>query len=156
MEKILISACFLGARVRYDAEIIPLEHELITLWHQQGRLVVICPEVTGGLPTPRPPAEIQRHGDTQVIDIITVTGNNVTEPFMKGAQAALALCKQHNIHYALLKESSPSCGSQFIYDGTFSGTKIKGQGVTTQLLQAHNVLVYSEKNIAMLAQKMTN
>lgn len=146
MEKILISACFLGENVRYNGKIKTLFHPIIEQWKKQNRLIAVCPETVGGLATPRPPAEQQANGL-----IITTTAQNVTSAFHLGAQHALSLCKQHQIKYALLKESSPSCGSSFIYDGSFSNKKINGQGVTTKLLREHNIIVFSEHNIEQLA-----
>ncbi|WP_019029183.1 DUF523 domain-containing protein [Colwellia piezophila] len=148
--KILISGCFLGQRVRYNGEIKPLINELLTLWQQQGRLISICPEVISGLPVPRPAAEINLVSGK----VITVDGSDVTEKFNQGAQQALKLCQQHNIEFALLKESSPSCGSTTIYDGTFSQQKISGAGVTTKLLRQHGIKVYSEDSITALAEQI--
>jgi len=149
MEKILISSCFLGANVRYNAKIKPLSHPLITLWQKQQRLVSICPETSGGLSTPRPAAEIQKKGL-----IITATGTNVSQAFQRGAQQALQLCLQHKIKFALLKESSPSCGSSVIYDGSFTNKKVAGQGLTTQLLRKYNIKIFSENTIEQLAEQL--
>lgn len=149
MDKILISACFLGDKVRYDGEANLLEHSLIKLWQQQGRLLSICPEVSGGLSIPRPPAEITKNGA-----IVTCNGNDVSREFLKGAQQALALCQTYKIKYALLKESSPSCGSTTIYDGSFSKTKIFGVGVTSNLLKQHGIKVFSEQMITELAREL--
>lgn len=146
MEKLLISACFIGQKVRYDGGDNQLVHRQLAQWYNNNRLVVVCPEVAGGLSVPRPPAEIQPYSK----QIITVSGDNVTDEFTAGAQIALKLCQQHNIHFALLKESSPSCGSQYIYDGSFSGKKITGKGVTAELLTKHGIKVYSEQTFAKL------
>ncbi|PCI59518.1 MAG: hypothetical protein COB35_11180 [Gammaproteobacteria bacterium] len=154
MRKILISACFLGKKVRYDADSKTLFHPLIILWQSQNRLISICPEVEGGLPIPRPPAEIQNYSNSNNNIIMTSTGVDVSQAFKKGAQQALQLCQQQHIEFALLKESSPSCGNHFIYDGSFSNKKIVGQGVTTQLLQQHGIKVFSEDNIEVLAQAL--
>ncbi len=151
MEKILISSCFLGNRVRYDGADNLLTESVIQRWHLEQRLVVICPELSGGLSTPRAPAEIQNSIEIQVL---TNLGEDVTSAFEQGAKAALRLCQLHNIRYALLKESSPSCGSTTIYDGSFNGKKIVGQGMTTRLLTANDIQVYSEKNIAALAAQI--
>ncbi|NMP30635.1 DUF523 domain-containing protein [Thalassotalea sp. M1531] len=142
MEKILISACFLGLNVRYDGKAKALLNRTITDWRRQGRLIVVCPEVAGGLAVPREPAEINR--DTG--QVITQQGADVSAAFKSGAEHALYLCQQHNIRYALLKESSPSCGSSRVYDGTFSGKKIEGRGITAQLLEKHGIQVFSEQN----------
>ncbi|QDP02697.1 DUF523 domain-containing protein [Thalassotalea sp. PS06] len=144
MEKILISSCFLGNKVRYDGESKSLMHPQLQTWKDEGRLVVICPEVAGGLSVPRARAE-------QSKDLVfDEFGNNVTEQFKRGANEALRLCQQHNIRYALLKEFSPSCGGRMIYDGTFSGTKVRGMGVTAKLLSQHGIDVFSEESVEQL------
>ncbi|WP_371187519.1 DUF523 domain-containing protein [Thalassotalea maritima] len=143
-DKILISSCLLGNPVRYDGQSKGLIHPQITTWQQQGKLVLICPEVAGGLPVPRPRAE-QRNGK-----VIDEYGNDVSEAFTRGAEAALALCKAQQIGFALLKEFSPSCGSSQVYDGQFNGTKIQGQGETAKLLTEHGIGVYSELTLSQL------
>jgi uncharacterized protein YbbK (DUF523 family) len=142
MNKILISGCLLGELVRYDGKSKPITNPMIKQWYQQGRLVSVCPEVAGGLPIPRPPAERQPNGQ-----IMTRQGINVTEKFNAGAQKALDLCKQHNIKVAILKQGSPSCGSSTIYDGSFSATKIAGEGKTCQLLRQHGIHVFCENTL---------
>jgi uncharacterized protein YbbK (DUF523 family) len=150
MERILISACFLGEKVRYDGLCKTLQNPLINLWQQQNRLVVICPEVAGGLPVPRKPAELQQHTG----GVITKEGLDVSHHFVSGAEQALALCKKYSIQFALLKESSPSCGSTWVYDGNFSQKKISGQGITCQLLIKNDIKVFSEDSIALLAEAL--
>jgi len=147
-DKILISRCFLGDKVRYNGEQKRLEQSLIALWQKQNRFVAICPEVSGGLSIPREPAE----QDLASGQVFTQTGVNVTIQFNDGAQQSLALCKKHQLRFALLKESSPSCGSTFIYDGSFSNKKINGQGVTSRLLTQAGIKVFSEHNITALAK----
>lgn len=126
-EKILISGCFLGQLVRYNGKIKTFSHPLLENWRKEQRLVSVCPEVVGGLLVPRPAAEIQGNR------VVTYDGLDVTDKFVTGAEKALALCQHHKIRFALLKEYSPSCGSQMIYDGSFSENKIIGQGICTQL-----------------------
>lgn len=150
MKKILISACFLGEKVRYDGNSNPLTNPLIATWIKQQRLVVICPEVCGGLPVPRDPAEINQ----TTKKVFTQKGLDVSEHFALGAKRALALCKKHQITFALLKESSPSCGSYWVYDGNFSQQKIAGQGITTQLLLKNGIQVFSEENIEQLSANL--
>lgn len=150
LEKILISSCFLGNKVRYDGKDNLLDQSIIQCWQGEQRLVVICPELAGGLTTPRAPAEIQRDNNT-IIRVLTNTGDDVTSAFDRGAEAALHICQLHGIRYALLKESSPSCGSTTVYDGSFNQQKVFGQGITTALLRANGIKVYSEKNIAALS-----
>jgi len=151
MQKILVSACLLGEKVRYDGKILATTLSLLSLWRSQNRLVSICPEVSGGLSVPREPAELQKNGE-----IITISNVNVSAAFQQGAKQALQLCLQYNIQFAILKESSPSCGSTLIYDGTFSGKKITGQGCTTALLRKHNIEVFSELTIEKLAKRLAH
>lgn len=149
-QKLLISACLLGQPVRYDGASKKLNDQRQRNWLQQlqhnQQLVVICPEVAGGLPVPRPPAEI-------VADrVITQQQVDVTDAFNKGAHAALDLCLQHNIKFALLKARSPSCGNEEIYSGQFNGNLIPGMGVTTKLLNENGITVYSEEQLPALMQ----
>ena len=143
--KLLVSACLLGQPVRYDGKAKGLkELGWLKQMASEGRLVVICPEVAGGLPTPRPAAE--RLGER----VITTTGDDVTQEFQSGAEQALALCQKHNIRFALLKAKSPSCGNDEIYDGSYSGQLKKGQGMTAELLTANSVQVFSELQLSEL------
>lgn len=147
--KILVSACLLGHPVRYDGKSVPVAQiDWLQQLQQEQRLVVICPEQVGGLPTPRDPAERQQD------KIITVNGQDVTHQFHLGAQKALTLCQQHNIKIALLKAKSPSCGNQKIYNGQFNNTLIDGMGVTAELLEQHGITVFSELNIDELKQAL--
>lgn len=149
-DKILISGCFMGELVRYNGEIKSLDNSLLQQWRKQGRLISICPEVISGLPVPRPPAEI----NATTNKVITIQNVDVTKQFNQGALQALSLCQRYNIKFALLKESSPSCGSNTIYDGTFSQKKIAGEGVTTKLLRQHGIKVYCEDSIEQLAEQI--
>ncbi len=148
MEKILISACLLGEKVRYDGGENRLESEILERWQQEGRLVAVCPEVEGGLPTPRPPAEIVSGDGEDVLRerawLVNNRGIEVTEHFLRGADRALQLALQHHIRMAILKSRSPSCGKGWIYDGHFSGTLKQGDGVTVALLKRHGIRVFQE------------
>ncbi|MDQ6969317.1 MAG: DUF523 domain-containing protein [Mariprofundus sp.] len=148
MHKILISACLLGERVRYDGAHSLFESKLLQQWKQQRRLIALCPEVAGGLSIPRPAAEIEAGNAEAVLKgegaIRCRDGVDVSDAFMAGAEMALALCMQHAIRIAILKEGSPSCGVTKLNDGSFSGHKIAGQGLTTRLLQRHGIAVFSE------------
>lgn len=135
---ILVSACLLGAPCRYDGT-GKLEPALEQLRAQGHTLVPACPEVLGGLPTPRPPAERQPDGR-----VVTREGSDVTAAYQTGAEQALELAQAHGCTCAVLKERSPSCGRGPIYDGTFSRTLIPGSGVTAELLEAHGIRVYGE------------
>ncbi|UUO23654.1 DUF523 domain-containing protein [Colwellia sp. M166] len=153
MEKILISSCFLGHKVRYDGGDNLLVNATLKRWQAAERLVVICPELAGGLSTPRPPAEIQLSNENIIVK--TNSGEDVTPAFELGAQRALSLCHAHGVRYALLKESSPSCGSSSIYNGEFSQHKVPGQGITTALLRANGIKVFSEKNLLSLIAELS-
>jgi len=156
MEKIFISACFMGENVKYDGGHQSLTHQAIILWKQEKRLVSGCPECLGGLSVPRDPAEIQQGNRLGNQKIITINNEDVTDSFHKGALKTLDICLKNEIKFALLKESSPSCGSTMIYDGSFSNVKIQGQGVTAQLLTNHGIAVFSEKTIEALIAQVNN
>jgi uncharacterized protein YbbK (DUF523 family) len=145
MEKILVSACLLGERVRYHGGDALVEHPILRRWQREGRLVTICPEVAGGLATPRPAAEIATTAAGR--RVLTTAGQEVTHEFERGAAAAAALCAEHGIRVAILKDGSPSCGSRSIYDGTFTGRRMSGEGLTTARLRAEGVAVFSETEI---------
>jgi len=146
MQKILISACLLGEKVRFDGRTKKINAEILETWKTEKRLIPCCPEVAGGLPVPRPAAEIQRDSmQTEVV--MNILGEDVSGAFALGAQQALKLCQQNNIQLAILKEGSPSCGVAHINDGSFSHSKVPGQGITTRLLQAHAIHVFSEHQL---------
>ena len=139
--KILISACLLGVCCRYDGA--SKAHPLVLALAERHTLVPVCPEQLGGLPTPRPPAE-RRDGR-----VVTGSGD-VTEQYRRGAEETLKLCQLLGCEAAVLKERSPSCGHGQIYDGTFSGVLTVGDGVTAELLTAHDIPVYGESRIKEL------
>jgi uncharacterized protein YbbK (DUF523 family) len=112
-------------------------------------MVPVCPEQLGGLPTPRVPAEIQNDGK-----VLKESGEDVTEIFLKGAKEVLQLAKLYKIKFAVLKEGSPSCGSHFVYDGTFNATKIKGEGIAAGLLRKNGIKVFSEDEIEELIDEI--
>lgn len=142
--KLLISACLLGCRCRYDGA--SKTHPLVDQLAAHHTLVPVCPEQLGGLATPRPPAE--RRGAL----VVTREGGNVTEQYRRGAEEALKLCRALGCQTAVLKERSPSCGHGAIYDGTFSGTLVPGDGVTAELLAAQDIPVYGESQIEKLLE----
>jgi uncharacterized protein YbbK (DUF523 family) len=147
MQKILVSRCLLGHRVRYDGG-AGGPFDQLEQWIAEGRVVALCPEVAGGLPTPRPAAEIPGGQGVEVLDgsaqVLTAEGEDVSAEFLSGARQALALVERHGIRIAVLKASSPSCGNLLTYDGTFSGVKVSGEGVTAALLKRNGVRVFSE------------
>lgn len=154
MQKILVSGCLVGHPVRYDGGAHG-PFALLQRWQAEGRVVALCPEVAGGLPTPRPPAEIAGGQGAAVLDgrlpVLTVDGEDVSAAFIAGAEAALALVRRHGIRLALLKARSPSCGNRENYDGSFSGTRVAGEGVTAAALRRAGVRVFSEEQLAELA-----
>jgi uncharacterized protein YbbK (DUF523 family) len=150
--KVLVSACLLGHKVRYDGGDKACDSGILASWIQQGRVLALCPEVAGGLPTPRPPAEIEATQDgAQVLRgaarVVEETGRDVTQQFVAGAHAALRLAQAHGVRLAVLKEGSPSCGSASVYDGSFSGATVAGAGVTAALLRENGILVFSERQL---------
>jgi len=154
VQKILVSRCLLGHRVRYDGGASgPFDQ--LAAWQAEGRVVALCPEVAGGLPTPRPPAEIPGGQGLDVWEgrarVLTADGADFSEAFLEGARQALALVQRHGIGIAVLKANSPSCGNLLTYDGTFSGVKVAGEGVTAALLKRHGVQVFSELELAEAA-----
>lgn len=151
MQKILVSRCLLGHRVRYDGGAHgPFDQ--LQQWLDEGRVVALCPEVAGGLPTPRAPAEIRGGQGGAVLEgrlpVLTIEGDDVTAAFLDGAEQALALVRQHGIRLALLKARSPSCGNQENYDGSFSGVRVSGEGVTAAALKRAGVKVFNETQLA--------
>lgn len=138
-----MSACLLGAKVRYHGGSAEVSDPILSRWAAEGRLVPVCPEVEGGLPTPRPPAEIQRGAGVR-LRVLAADGRDVSEAFLAGADAALEQVRRHGIRVAILKDGSPSCGSSFVFDGTFRGTRVAGEGVTAAALRAAGVRVFSE------------
>lgn len=154
MQKILVSRCLLGHRVRYDGGASgPFDQ--LQQWLDEGRVVPLCPEVAGGLPTPRAAAEIPGGQGGEVLDgqalVLTAEGEDVSAQFLNGAYQALELVHKHGIRIAVLKANSPSCGNLLTYDGTFSGVKVSGEGVTAALLKRHGVQVFSELELAEAA-----
>jgi len=154
--KILVSACLLGQPVRFDGQAKEIKHAILQRWQEQGRLLAICPEVSGGLPVPRPSAEIIACSAEDVIDgrcqVLTEDGDDVTRYYICGAQHTLILCRQQRIRMAILKENSPSCGSAQVYDGSFNAKLTTGMGVTTALLRQNGITVFSEHEIEQAEQ----
>lgn len=149
MKTYLISACLLGLPTRYDGS----HNRLPRLYRlsRRCRLIPLCPEQLGGLATPRPPAEISGGDGSAVLDgdaaVLDEAGKDRTAQFLRGARAALQLARLLGVDGAILKSGSPSCGSGFIYDGTFSGRRHGGDGVTAALLKRCGFPVYTEKSL---------
>ncbi|WP_043634440.1 DUF523 domain-containing protein [Nonomuraea candida] len=152
MEKILVSACLMGRKVRYDGGAKTSSAAWLAGWREEGRLVPFCPEVAGGLPVPRPAAEIEGGaGGAAVLSgearVLATDGSDVTAEFLAGAEGALAVARAHGIRMAVLKEGSPSCGALAIYDGSFRGRRVPGRGVTTALLERNGIRVFTEDHL---------
>ena len=141
-QALLISACLLGTNCKYNGGNNALPPEKLTALEERFRLVPVCPEQAGGLPTPRLPSE--RRGE----QVVNRAGENVTEAFRRGAELALERALREGCRLALLKERSPSCGSGRIYDGSFSGTLIPGDGITAELLKKSGLAVFGETEFA--------
>ena len=155
--KVLVSRCLLGHRVRYDGGASG-PYAQLAQWQAEGRVIALCPEVAGGLPTPRAPAEIPGGQGVEVLagraPVMTAEGEDVTAAFVSGAQQALELVTQHGIRIAILKANSPSCGNVLTYDGSFGGVKVPGQGVTAALLTQAGVQVFSELELEDAAKAL--
>lgn len=150
---VLVSACLLGETVRYDGADRRHGHPVLARWIAQGCVVAVCPEVAGGLPVPRPAAEIEgAAGGAQVLAgearVVDVRGDDYSAPFVAGAQCTLALAVRHGVRVALLKEGSPSCGSGYTYDGSFTRRRVPLPGVASALLCAAGIKVFGEDEIA--------
>lgn len=139
--RVLVSACLLGVNCRYNG--IPQADESVTelLTRDDITLIPVCPEQLGGLMTPRTPSE--QIGER----VMDEQGNDRTESFVQGAKEALHLAKLYECEVAILKERSPSCGSGFVYDGTFSHTQVPGDGVCAGLLKKNGIHVFGESKL---------
>lgn len=142
----LISACLCGVNCKYNG--LNNYNEICDKLFTSGKAILLCPEQLGGLPTPRIPSEII--GESSNIlnnnngSVIDKNGNDVTPQFVKGAKETLQIAKKLNIKKAILKDGSPSCGVHYIYNGNFNGSKIKGMGITAQLLKESSIDIISE------------
>ena len=140
---ILVSACLCGVHCRYDGKAKP-DQEIIALL-RAGEAIPVCPEQLGGLPVPRPPAEIIGGDGEAVLNgsarVCNNLGQNVTEAFVMGAEETLLIARLSGAEKAILKANSPSCGAGVIYDGTFSGSTRAGDGVASALLKKNGIEV---------------
>ena len=144
MNRLLISRCLLGDPCRYDGKSRPLAAETLQALRARYDLIPVCPEVLGGLPSPRTPSELRG------ARVVMKTGADVTEEYRRGAEAALQAARENQVCAAVLKERSPSCGKGKIYDGTFTGTLTNGNGVTAEMLIDAGFAVYGESEIERL------
>lgn len=149
--RILVSACLMGENVRYDGGNLFTDHPLIQAWRLEGRLVSVCPELAGGLPVPRPAAET-RGGDGRAVlagqaRVIARDGSDVTSAFVEGAEMALKTAQERRCVMAILAARSPSCGNRDIYDGSFSGRLVAGQGTAAATLTAAGIPVFNQHEL---------
>ena len=133
MQNVLISACLLGVDCKYNGSNNKLDDKIIHSLKEKYNLIPVCPEIMGGMPTPRNPVEIS---DGKVFDY---DGEEFTKEFEKGSEEVVKLAKLYDATIAILKENSPSCGSNYIYDGTFNHQKIKGMGIAAHKLSKENI-----------------
>lgn len=140
MKKILVSACLIGENCRYDGNNNLVE--AIKVLYEKGKVIPVCPEILGGLPVPRPACELVENAG--VLRVMGKDGSDYTAQFRTGALLTLEEALKNNIKLAVLKARSPSCGKNKIYDGTFSGKTIEGNGITAQLLIENGITVITE------------
>ena len=157
--KILVSSCLLGEDVRYDGANSSVAYnpkvsfslkELFMDILCENEIYSLCPEVKGGLATPREPAEIISR--EKPFKVETINKEDVTINFLLGAKKALELCEEEGIKVALLKSKSPSCGNEKIYDGSFSGTLVEAQGLSAKLLEENGIKIFNENQIKELSE----
>ena len=158
MIRVLVSACLLGEKVRYNGADAASGSRILQDWVREGRVVPFCPEVAGGLGVRRPAAEIQGEGGASVLDgpgrVRTRSGEDVTGAFLRGAELALRAAREGGARLAVLKDGSPSCGSGFVYDGSFSGNRSAEAGVTAALLGRSGIAVFSETRLEDAAEHL--
>ncbi|WP_434630525.1 DUF523 domain-containing protein [Chromobacterium sp. CV08] len=153
---LLVSACLLGQPVRYDGRSKPVSGPDWEALGQRFELIPACPECIGGLPTPRPAAEIAGGDGNDVLAgsarVWSAAGDDVTPAFIDGARRTLEIAAEHRCAAALLKANSPSCGNRRIYDGSFSSTLREGRGVAASLLERHGIPVWNEEEVDALLE----
>lgn len=147
---VVVSACLAGLATTHDGKAKP--HAKVLELLRQGRAVLVCPEQLGGLPTPRPEAEIQSGATGSDVlsgaaGVIDTNGKDVTAQYKRGANEALKAARLSGARTAILKARSPSCGAGKIYDGTFTGNLVEGEGVTAALLESHGIDVMTEEDL---------
>ena len=134
----IVSACLAGLNCRYNGK--NASNDYVIELVKKGEAIPVCPEIMGGLPTPREPVEIKEGR------CVTKEGRDLTDNFLQGVQEALGVAILAECKEAILKSGSPCCGYNDIYDGTFTGTKVKRNGLFAELLIRRDVKVYSEND----------
>ena len=156
--KILVSACLMGFKVRYNGQAKPLLARVLEHWHQEQRLVIHCPELAAGLTTPRLPAElVGGDGFTATMGNAKIQesdGTDVSQSYLLAAWLALKTAQESGCRLALMTDGSPTCGSQKIYDGTFQGITQPGVGVAAALLRQNGIEVYAESELPALIARI--
>lgn len=151
----IISACLCGVNCKYNGE-NNLNERCLKLF-KEGKAVLVCPEQLGGLQTPRNPVELNNIA-SEVLEgngkAISTEGEDVTKQFVAGAYETLKIAKELGATKAILKEGSPSCGANYVYDGTFTGNKIKGKGITALLLENEGITVFSDEDLEVNNSKL--
>jgi uncharacterized protein YbbK (DUF523 family) len=151
----IISACLCGVNCKYNGQ-SNLNDRCLKLF-KEGKAVLVCPEQLGGLQTPRNPAELNNKASGIVEGngkVLSNKGEDVTKQFLNGAYETLKIAKELGVSKAILKEGSPSCGSNFVYDGTFLGNKINGKGITTYILEKEGITVFSDEELEVHNNKL--
>lgn len=151
MHKILVSGCMNGQPIRFNQSGVDFESAVWDRWVAEGRLVHFCPELAAGFAVPRPPAETVGGDGAAVLAgkaaVMEDTGRDVTDMFVRGAELALVRAVSQGCVMAILTDGSPTCGSSYIFDGTFGGGTTPGAGVTAQLLRDNGLAVFSEQQL---------
>jgi len=151
MHKILVSGCLNGRPIRYNETNVSVESEIWDRWDSEGRLVAFCPELAAGMPIPRAPAEIVGPTASVVLEgrgrVEEDNGTDVTDEFVNGARLAAQRATAEGCVMAVLTDGSPSCGTTYTYDGTFTGGTVEGMGVTAQLLHEQGLRVFPENQL---------
>ncbi|OHX64130.1 DUF523 domain-containing protein [Flammeovirga pacifica] len=139
--KYIISSCLVGVKCRYNATCSSTVN--LNDMIESGEAIPVCPEVIAGLPTPREPVEIQNIEEG--VQVTSKAGKDYTAQFLKSADEVLKVCQENNITHAILQSRSPSCGFGKIYDGTFSGTLIDGNGIVADKLFKNGINVMTDE-----------
>jgi len=157
-EKILLSACLAGYPVRYNGSDKSCPASLLQQWHDEGRLVTHCPELAAGLATPRLSAEMVNGQGIDMLNgraqMMESDGRDVTQSYVLAAWLALQTAQSHGCRFAIMTDGSPTCGSQNVYDGSFSGEKVPGEGVAAALLRQHGIEVFNEHQLDALKHRL--
>lgn len=151
VHKVLVSGCLNGPPIRFDASNVSLTSEIWDRWVAEGRVVSFCPELGAGFPVPRPPAEIVDGTAGDVLagaaKVLEDDGTDVSELFVTGARLALQRARDEGCVIAVMTDGSPTCGSTYTFDGTFSGGTVRGRGVAAQILLDNGIRVFPESEL---------